>query len=115
MKIVCRLLVAMAILTVGLVQVSLAAEFNPVWDAGGDAFWFQRQGVDGSSYIAVDPLRRSQKAAFDHARLATELSRLSEHAVDAQHLELTQLSIDQSKGLFLREVKSDALNESSNA
>lgn len=28
MKIVCRLLVAMAILTVGLVQVSLAAESN---------------------------------------------------------------------------------------
>ena len=90
MKIVCRLLVAMAILTVGLVQVSLAAESNdlasayhraeqmragrlaakasnlsltPVWDAGGDAFWFQRQGVDGSSYIAVDPVCHSKRAS----------------------------------------------------
>ena len=33
MKIVCRLLVAMAILTVGLVQVSLAAESNDLASA----------------------------------------------------------------------------------
>ena len=84
MKIVCRLLVAMAILTVGLVQVSLAAEFNDL----------------ASAYHRVEQMRAR--------RLATELSRLSAHAVDAQHLELTQLSIDQSKGLVLREVKSGA-------
>ena len=74
MKIVCRLLVAMAILTVGLVQVSLAAESNDL----------------ASAYHRAEQMRAG--------RVATELSRLSAHAVDAQHLELTQLSIDQSKG-----------------
>ena len=81
MKIVCRLLVAMAILTVGLVQVSLAAESNDL----------------ASAYHRAEQMRAG-RLATKASNLSLTPSRLSAHAVDAQHLELTQLSIDQSKG-----------------
>ena len=117
---------AVVTLTLGLVQVSSAAEssdlnaayhraeqvhgglaakvknlsLTPAWDAGSEGFWFRRDDADGASYIAVNPVKHSEKAAFDQPRMAADLSRLTAHSVDAEHLELTDLAVDTSKRLM---------------
>jgi dipeptidyl aminopeptidase/acylaminoacyl peptidase len=60
----------------------LAAAVNPLVIGGqvsanwlpGDAFWYRYQVPDGYEFILVDPVARTRRLAFDHARLAATLS-----------------------------------------
>ena len=55
-----------------------------------DRFWFRDAGPDGVTYTVVDPAKRTQAPAFDHAKLAAALTVAAkpEHALDAHHLSL---------------------------
>ena len=60
----------------------LAPAINPLVIGGqvsanwlpGDVFWYRYQVPDGYEFILVDPVARSRRPAFDHARLAAALS-----------------------------------------
>lgn len=39
-----------------------------------DKFWYANTSVKGTEFILVDPAKKTRAAAFDHQRLATELS-----------------------------------------
>ncbi len=49
-------------------------EVAPKWMEGGDRFWFRNHVLNGHEFIVVDPAQRTQRAAFDHDRLAAALS-----------------------------------------
>jgi len=49
-------------------------KITPHWIAGTDSFWYLRKAGRSRSFIRVDPARKSQAPAFDHARLAAALS-----------------------------------------
>jgi len=46
---------------------------TPQWLAG-DLFWYRNRSIDGFEFLVVDPGARTQRAAFDHVRLAAALS-----------------------------------------
>ncbi len=60
----------------------LASSVNPLVIGGqvsanwlpGDRFWYRYQVPDGYEFVLVDPVARTRKPAFDHARLASALS-----------------------------------------
>src|SRR5579884_461150 len=59
---------------------------EPHWLDGGERFWYRRQTRGGHAFVLVDPQRRSREPAFDHARLATALSRASGTPTEAGDL-----------------------------
>lgn len=63
------------------------SNLTPQWLADGKRFWYQV----GTRYVAVDPARGSRVAAFDHDRLAAELSVASGHAVNGDDLPITAI------------------------
>jgi dipeptidyl-peptidase-4 len=50
------------------------AVVQPHWIGGTDRFWYHRQTAAGKDFVLVDPVRNTQRPAFDHAGLATALS-----------------------------------------
>jgi len=58
---------------------------RPTW-LGGDRFWYRNSTSDGFEFVLVDPARRTRQRAFDHAAMATALSRASDSTWDAMHL-----------------------------
>ncbi len=72
---------------------ALNLDVTPIWLPGGDRFWFREQSASGSRYIAVDPAHGRRTSAFDQRRLATAIAQASGKSVDAEHLDLTELTI----------------------
>jgi len=68
----------------------------PIWVPNSDRFWFREQTAQGWHYVAVDPDHRDKRPAFDHARLAVAISRSTGKSVDAEHLPLDDLIIQDS-------------------
>src|SRR5512146_2036527 len=64
---------------------------RPGWLAA-DRFWYLNTTAEGVEYVLVDPARRARTPAFDHARIATALSRAADSTYDARHLTLGALS-----------------------
>src|ERR1700720_4012942 len=48
---------------------------EPHWIEESDRFWYHSRRPDGTQFLLVDPERESCEPAFDHIRLAAELSR----------------------------------------
>jgi dipeptidyl-peptidase-4 len=57
----------------------------------GDRLWYRNAIPEGFEFVRVDPARRTRERAFDHARLASALSRAADTTYDALHLPFTQL------------------------
>jgi dipeptidyl aminopeptidase/acylaminoacyl peptidase len=66
------------------------ATVRPEWLAA-DRFWYVNTTAEGVEYVLVDPARRTRTPAFDHARIATALSRVADSTYDARHLALGAL------------------------
>ena len=63
------------------------------WIDGGKQFWYRSDlDKDHHSYILVDSVTGSKKAAFDHERLAKAISDQAEHAADPRNLPIRSLS-----------------------
>jgi dipeptidyl-peptidase 4 len=74
----------------------LNLSLSAVWAPHSDRFWYREQTPLGWRYLAVDPVGREQRPAFDHAGLATAVSKVLAQPVDADHLPLDDLAIEDS-------------------
>jgi dipeptidyl-peptidase 4 len=68
------------------------AGIRPTW-LDRERFWYRDTTPAGSEFIMVDPARRTQGPAFDHAKLAAALSAAAGTRFDAQHLPFTTFEI----------------------
>lgn len=66
-------------------------QLEPRW-FDGDRFWFRGSRGLGSEFIAVDPVRGTRSAAFDHARLAAALSVAADTTYAAERLPFTEIT-----------------------
>ncbi len=66
------------------------ASLHPQWLPGGNRFWYQV----GTRHMMVDPAAGVRRAAFDHDRLAAELSVASGHAVNGGDLPISGVEFD---------------------
>jgi len=73
------------------------AEVVPHWNTPGDAFWYWRTSRNGKEVIFVDAKSGTRELAFDHERLAAELSRSSGIPVDPTALPLADLHLDDDR------------------
>ena len=71
---------------------------EPHWIGSSDRFWYRIRTARGAEFVLVDPARESRRPAFDHVRLARELSRVSDTAFSPDTLPFQTLSWDASGG-----------------
>ncbi|WP_197454950.1 DPP IV N-terminal domain-containing protein [Stieleria varia] len=71
---------------------------KPTWFGKDDRYlWYRvRTSADGGEYVLVDSQAGSRSLAFDHAKLAQQLSEQSSRRVDAQQLRFASLTFDES-------------------
>ena len=60
------------------------SEVEPHWIGQSDRFWYRVRTHDGAEFVLVDPAAGTREPAFDHARLAAELSRAFRRVLPAQ-------------------------------
>jgi dipeptidyl-peptidase 4 len=65
----------------------------PHWFELSDRFWYSYETPEGVHYWMVDPVRRSKTPLFDNAKLAAQLSTLTNFPYDAQHLPIKNLRL----------------------
>jgi dienelactone hydrolase len=63
---------------------------KPNWSGPGDRFWYARGSPQGTVFLAVDPGSGAIEPAFDHARLAQALSKLTGTPYQAGKLPFTR-------------------------
>ncbi|MGB6483068.1 MAG: DPP IV N-terminal domain-containing protein [Candidatus Acidiferrales bacterium] len=68
-------------------------DVTPHWFELSDRFWYSYEAPEGVHYWVVDPLRRSRTPLFDNAKLAAQLSTLTNFPYDAQHLPIKNLKL----------------------
>ena len=79
---------------------------EPHWIGDGPRFWYERDGRDGTEYVLVDPVNRTRRPAFDHARLARALANATGEAVDGTALPLASVAFgDDGATVTLRRVQ----------
>ena len=68
------------------------AKITPFWDAGSTHFWYRNDLPGGRrAFVRVDAVRGVRAAAFDHARLAAQLSAAAGKTYAADRLPLLAL------------------------
>ncbi|HEX8766083.1 MAG TPA: DPP IV N-terminal domain-containing protein [Candidatus Acidoferrum sp.] len=84
---------------------------TPHWFSESDKFWYSFQTTDGTRYYLVDPVRKAKTPLWDNAKVAAELSRLTNFPYDAQHLPVKRLKLvdKDTKIRFEVEIRKDAL------
>ena len=99
---------------------ALAARFSPkkidkmVFSLGVDAHWFKKtdrfwymyETSDGKKWYVVDALKGEKKPLFDNASLAAKLTRITDDAMDAQHLNIDSMKLVKEENWLQFEVKS---------
>ncbi|HKD50411.1 MAG TPA: DPP IV N-terminal domain-containing protein [Candidatus Acidoferrum sp.] len=84
---------------------------TPHWFSESDKFWYAYQTTEGTRYYVVDPVRRAKNPLWDNAKVAAELSRLTNFPYDAQHLPIKRLKLvdKDAKVRFEVEIRKDAV------
>ena len=84
---------------------------TPHWFSESDRFWYSYQTTEGMRYYVVDPLKRAKNPLWDNAKVAAELSRLTNFPYDAQHLPIKRLKLVEkdTKMRFEVEIRKDAV------
>src|SRR2546423_2494332 len=72
------------------------AKVEARWFAEGKRFWYRndlggRGGAGAGEFILVDAIAGTRKAAFDHARLAGELSKAGSREIAADKLPIDEI------------------------
>lgn len=69
---------------------------HPMWLSDG-RFWYQDHTAEGTTYIVVDPEKKTKGAAFDHARLAMALQTAMKPKVplNSHHLPITEFFLSE--------------------
>jgi dipeptidyl-peptidase 4 len=66
-------------------------EVRPNWIGGAELFWYRKTSPGKSEFVLVDAVAGTQQPAFDHARLAAELSKHAGHNLAADHLPFQEI------------------------
>lgn len=84
---------------------------TPHWFSESDKFWYSFQTTEGTRYYVVDPVRKAKTLLWDNAKVAAELSRLTNFPYDAQHLPVKRLKLvdKDAKIRFEVEIRKDAV------
>src|SRR5215471_18741520 len=84
---------------------------TPHWFSESDKFWYAYQTTEGTRYYVVDPVRRAKNPLWDNAKVAAELSRLTNFPYDAQHLPIRHLKLfgKDAKMRFEVEIRKNAV------
>ena len=84
---------------------------TPHWFELSDRFWYSYETTDGTRWWMVDPARRTKTPLFDNAKLAAQLSTLTNFPYDAQHLPIRELKLSKQDAAlqFYIEVTKDAV------
>jgi dipeptidyl aminopeptidase/acylaminoacyl peptidase len=83
----------------------------PHWFELSDRFWYSYETTDGTRWWLVDPAKRTKAPLFDNAKLAAQLSTLTNFPYDAQHLPIKELKLAKLDTVlqFYIEVTKDAV------
>jgi dipeptidyl-peptidase 4 len=77
---------------------------HPKWLADG-RFWYRDSGPEGVTYMLVDPAKRTNAPAFDHARVAAGLNAMAgtgkSAAFDGRHLAIDDLTLEDGDRVVL--------------
>ncbi|MHB8755932.1 MAG: S9 family peptidase [Candidatus Acidiferrales bacterium] len=68
-------------------------QVTPHWFELSDRFWYSYETPEGTRYWIVDPVRRTKTPLFDNAKLAAQLSMLTNYPFDGQHLPIKALRL----------------------
>lgn len=71
---------------------------TPHWLGEGNRFWYRRTSRQGSEFILVDPAAGTREPAFDHDRLAAELSKAVGKPFTGNQLPFTEISFNEPGG-----------------
>ena len=82
-----------------------AADVRPNWIEKTNRFWYRKGGPKGTEFILVDAANNTSEPAFDHARLAAALSRVSKHEYQPTELPLEELELGDAKAIRFRVAK----------
>lgn len=64
----------------------------PHWIGSRDEFWYRRETPSGQEFVIVDAASGRKRPAFDHRKIARELTRLTGKPVDAARLPFESLT-----------------------
>jgi dipeptidyl-peptidase 4 len=78
-------------------HVVFPAEVEPHWIEKTNRFWYRRVSPKGTEFILVDAERNTSAPAFDHAQLATALSRVAKQEYEPFDLPFADLDFVNSE------------------
>ncbi len=79
---------------------------DPHWLKKSDRFWYMYETTEGKKWYIVDALKGEKKLLFDNAALAAKLTRITDDAMDAQHLNIDSMRFIKDENWIHFEVKS---------
>ena len=74
------------------------------WIGSSNRFWYRKLSKGITQYIVVDAGSLQKQVAFDHAKIATSLSKLLNNTYKDQDLPLTALRFDNNGSTFFATV-----------
>jgi dipeptidyl-peptidase-4 len=81
------------------------ADVAPHWIKGTERFWYLKQLAEGKEFLLVDAAKSTRAPAFDHAKLATALSRASGKEYRPEKLPFNRLEFVQDGAAIRFEVE----------
>jgi dipeptidyl aminopeptidase/acylaminoacyl peptidase len=79
---------------------------DPHWLKKSDRFWYMYETSEGKKWYIVDAAKGEKKLLFDNAVLAAKLTRITDDAMDAQHLNIDSMRFIRDENWIHFEVKS---------
>jgi dipeptidyl-peptidase-4 len=90
---------AQRFLTGNLRHIVFPADIEPHWEKT-NRFWYRRVSAKGTEFVLVDAERNTSAPAFDHAKLATTLSRVAKQEYEPFDLPFSDIDfVDGEKGI----------------
>ncbi len=76
------------------------ADVTPHWIEKTNRFWYRKAGINQTEFILVNAEQNTSAPAFDHARLATALSRAAKRDYSASALPFSEIEfLDEAKAI----------------
>lgn len=79
-----------------------SSSISPTWIGKTDLFWYSWRDSKGTKYYKVDPKAKSKTLLFDPNELAAAISATGGRPVDAETLDLQNVSVDEKEHHLVR-------------
>ncbi len=79
---------------------------DPHWLKKSDKFWYMYETTNGKKWYLVDAAKGEKRLLFENAVLAAKLTRITDDAMDAQHLTIDSMRFVRDEEWLQFEVKS---------